>query len=72
MEIYLIYINSLKKSQHKSFEDAFETVNNLIITEPNSVFEIFCEDYCDYGQHDTSCKIDLLLKYIDGKINKYI
>ncbi len=72
MELYIIYIDNKKKSQYKTFEHAYEIVKNMIILCPNSIIEIFCEDYCDYGHEETSCKIYLLTKYVDGKINKYI
>lgn len=72
MEIYVIYVNGEKKSNHKSFEDALKHFHNLIFINKEFQIEILCEDYCDIGHEDTCCKIYLLLKYLNGKINKYI
>lgn len=72
MEIYLILINGKKIKQYKTYEIALEDFNLQIELNPNSNIEIFLEDYCDYGNLDTCCKINILCEYKNFKIKKYL
>ncbi len=72
MNIYLIHLEGKKYKQYKTFEDAESTVNKFIDENPKILIEIFIEEYCEFGHAETSCKTYLLLKYDNGKLNKYI
>lgn len=63
MEIYLINIDGKKYSQYKTYENALREMENQIKLNPNSVIQMILEDFCDYGNLDTCCKIHILHEY---------
>lgn len=71
MEIYLININNKKYKQYKTYEEALEDVYFLINSNPNINVEIILEEYCEYGNLDTCCKIKLLCEYKNSILKKY-
>lgn len=72
MEIYSLNINKKKFKQYKTYEDALVDMDFQILDNPNSNIELYLEDFCDYDNYDTCCKIYLLCEYKDMKIKKYL
>lgn len=72
MEIYSINIDEKKFKQYKTFEDALIDFDLQIKINPNSNIEIILEDFCDYGNLDTCCKIYVLREYKNNKLKKYL
>lgn len=71
MEIYLIKIDGKKFKQYKTYKDALMDIELQIKINPNSNIEIILEDFCDYGNIDTCCKIYLLCEYKNNIFFKY-
>ena len=63
MEIYLIEIDSIKFKQYKTYENALTDFESQIKINPNSNIKIILEDFCDYDNLDTCCKVYILCEY---------
>lgn len=72
MEIYSINVDKKKYKQYKTYEKAFEDMNCLINSKPDSNIEIILEDFCEYGHLDTCCKIYLLCEFKNSILKKYL
>lgn len=72
MEIYSINIDGKKYKQYKTYDDALLDIELQIKINPNSNMEIILEDFCDYGNLDTCCKIYILYEYKNNKFKKYL
>lgn len=63
MEIYSINIDGKKFKQYKTYNDALLDFELQIKINPDSNIKIILEDFCDYGNLDTCCKIYILCEY---------
>ena len=74
MEIYIININKKKFSQYKTYNEALDSMDSIIKSNPNftSNIEIILEEFCEYGHSDTCCKIYLLCEYKNLVFTKYL
>ena len=72
MEIYSINIDKKKYKQYKTYEEAIEDMNLLMVSYPNSNIEMIIEEFCEYGHLDTCCKIYLLCEFKNSLLKKYL
>ncbi len=72
MEIYIINKDMKKYKQYKTYEEALVDIEKLIKIDPKSNLEIILEEYCEYGNLDTCCKIYLLFEYKNLTTKKYL
>lgn len=73
MKIFFINLNDKKYKQYKTFENALEDLNKLIVESPDSTIKIILEEYCEFGHSDSCCKFYDIVLYEDEQIkfNKY-
>ena len=71
MEIYSINIDGKKFKQYKTYYDALIDIEMQIKINSDSNIELILEDFCDYGNFDTCCKIYLLCEYKNKIFFKY-
>jgi hypothetical protein len=68
MKIYFINFNEKKYKQYKTYEEALNELNKLIIEYPDSKVKIVLEEYCEFGYSDSCCKFYDLFLYENKEI----
>ena len=72
MEIYYIFVDGVKHTQYKTLKKSKENFDELIISCPYSMWEIYLEVYSDDMNEfsESMCRNYLLYKYFDGNVEK--